>query len=322
MCNGFFYAMNTLGKMGDSTTVGEITDWPDMPHRGVMLDIVRNFYPLDSICRVLDVMADLKLNVLHLHLSDDEAWRVEIPGLPALTAQGARRGYTLDETDCLYPMYNGGWDCTDKHSMANGFLTRSDFIAARNVEHGGEETQRCELSDDERYAVAVHEAGHALMSSLHRHKWIQVTVNGTLGNLGFLERTAEGALGWSERKLRESIDVALAGRVAETLLAVPTEGAASDFRKATNYATRLVCGGFGNSDELAVTPESAAGPREWERLRPKINALLTARRSHVTRLFKTKKGVLKKIADELVAKRVLFAEDVEHILHPARPTSR
>ena len=126
---GFFYARNTLGQLGDSTTVGEITDWPDMRHRGVMLDIVRNFYPLDSICRVLDVMADLKLNVLHLHLSDDEAWRVEIPGLPELTAQGARRGYTLDETECLYPMYNGGWDCYDKNSMANGFLTRDDFIS-------------------------------------------------------------------------------------------------------------------------------------------------------------------------------------------------
>ena len=108
------------------------------------------------------------------------------------------------------------------HLAGDRAPTRSDFIAARNVEHGGDETQRCELSDDERYAVAVHEAGHALMSSLHKHKWIQVTVNGTLGNLGFLERTAEGALGWSERKLRESIDVALAGRVAETLLAVPT----------------------------------------------------------------------------------------------------
>jgi hexosaminidase len=74
-------------------------------------------------------MADIKLNVLHLHLSDDEAWRVEIPGLPALTGMGARRGYTLTETECLYPMYCGGWDYTDMHSMANGFLTREDYIS-------------------------------------------------------------------------------------------------------------------------------------------------------------------------------------------------
>ena len=200
--------------------------------------------------------------------------------------------------------------------------TRTDFIAARNVEYGGEETQRYELSDDERYAVAVHEAGHALMSSIYRHKWIQVTVNGTLGNLGFLERMSEGMLGYSEQKLRESIDVALAGRVAETLLSTPTEGAESDFRKATNYARRLVCGGFGDIDELAVTPEGAADSREWARIRPKVNALLAERRKHVTERLEANKVILEKIAHELVANGVLFAEDVDRLLHPVSAICR
>lgn len=125
---GVFYAKQTLKQMVRATTIKQIVDYPDMPHRGIMLDVVRNFYPVDSIMRVLDVMADCKLNVLHFHLSDDEAWRVEIPGLPELTTIGARRGYTTTERECLYPMYGGGWDYTDPHSTANGYITRADFI--------------------------------------------------------------------------------------------------------------------------------------------------------------------------------------------------
>ena len=125
---GVFYAKQTLKQMHGTTKIERIIDFPDLHHRGVMLDVVRNFYPVDSILRVLDVMADCKLNVLHFHLSDDEAWRVEIPGLPELTEMGARRGYTQTETECLYPMYNGGWDWQDKNSMANGYISRADFI--------------------------------------------------------------------------------------------------------------------------------------------------------------------------------------------------
>jgi len=125
---GFYYAKQTLGKLGGVTRLSRIEDYPDMHHRGVMLDIVRNFYPADSVKRVLDVMADCKLNVLHFHITDDEAWRVEIPGLPQLTERGARRGYTLTETECLFPMYGGGWDYNDPKNTANGHLTRSEYI--------------------------------------------------------------------------------------------------------------------------------------------------------------------------------------------------
>ena len=105
----------------------EIGDWPDLHYRSLMLDIVRNYYPVDSIRRVLDVMAQYKLNVLHLHLSDDEAWRLEIPGLPQLTEIGSKRGYTLDESECLFPMYCGGWDANAK-TTANGYITREEYV--------------------------------------------------------------------------------------------------------------------------------------------------------------------------------------------------
>ena len=50
-----------------------------------MIDTARNFKPKEWLYKVLDAMALYKLNMLHLHLSDDEAWRLEIPGLPELT---------------------------------------------------------------------------------------------------------------------------------------------------------------------------------------------------------------------------------------------
>ena len=124
---GVFYAKQTLKQWGEVIPCGTVTDYPDLHHRGIMLDVVRNYYPVDSIYRVLDIMAYHKLNVLHFHLTDDEAWRLEIPGLPQLTEIGGRRGYTTDEKDCLLPMYCGGWD-PNANTTANGYITREKYI--------------------------------------------------------------------------------------------------------------------------------------------------------------------------------------------------
>ena len=124
---GIFYAKQTLLQWGDTIPCGIVTDYPDLQHRGLMLDIARNYYPADSIYRIMDIMAYHKLNVLHLHLSDDEAWRLEISGLPQLTSIASRRGYTQDESDCLLPMYCGGWD-PEAPTTANGYLTREKYI--------------------------------------------------------------------------------------------------------------------------------------------------------------------------------------------------
>jgi N-acetyl-beta-hexosaminidase len=133
---GLYYANLTIDQLAEDTYIQCISDSPDLHHRAMMLDIVRNYYPADSIRRVIDVMARLKLNVLHLHLSDDEGWRIEIPALPQLTANGSSRGYTTDEATCLYPFYCGGWDANDKHSTANGYLTREEYIQL--VRYAGE----------------------------------------------------------------------------------------------------------------------------------------------------------------------------------------
>jgi len=60
-------------------------DAPRVAYRAVMIDVARNFLDKHFIFRLLDVMAMYKMNTLHLHLTDDQGWRLEVPTLPELT---------------------------------------------------------------------------------------------------------------------------------------------------------------------------------------------------------------------------------------------
>ncbi|WP_171171037.1 beta-N-acetylhexosaminidase [Streptomyces sp. I05A-00742] len=71
-----------------------IEDAPRFGWRGVLLDVARHFLPKDGVLRYLDLLAAHKLNVLHLHLTDDQGWRVEIERYPRLTEAGAWRART------------------------------------------------------------------------------------------------------------------------------------------------------------------------------------------------------------------------------------
>ncbi len=70
---------------------GEVTDHPRFAWRGVLLDVARHFMPKAAVLRFIDLIAAHKLNVLHLHLTDDQGWRVEVPAFPRLTEVGAWR---------------------------------------------------------------------------------------------------------------------------------------------------------------------------------------------------------------------------------------
>jgi hexosaminidase len=72
-----------------------ITDSPRLRWRGVLLDVARHYMPLDFLYQFVDEIALHKLNVLHLHLTDDQGWRVEIDGWPRLTEIGAWRSETM-----------------------------------------------------------------------------------------------------------------------------------------------------------------------------------------------------------------------------------
>ncbi len=67
----------------------EIIDYPRLGWRGLMFDVARHFFTKDEVKRFIDDMVRYKYNLLHLHLTDDEGWRIEIKGLPKLTEVGA-----------------------------------------------------------------------------------------------------------------------------------------------------------------------------------------------------------------------------------------
>ena len=107
---GEIYAQETLDKLGEELPDMVIEDWPDLGLRGFMLDVVRNFRSKEEVLQVLDIMASYKLNMLHFHLGDDEAWCVEIPKLPELTAFSGHHAlpdWDLQELQALKPSNDG-----------------------------------------------------------------------------------------------------------------------------------------------------------------------------------------------------------------------
>lgn len=89
---GRFYAQETLRRLsaGGPPPDVAIADRPRFAYRGVMLDVARHFFGVADVCRVIDHAAAYKLNVLHLHLSDDQGWRLAIDAWPRLTEVGGR----------------------------------------------------------------------------------------------------------------------------------------------------------------------------------------------------------------------------------------
>ncbi len=99
---GVFYGTQTLRRLLPSdifspTPVSrswpvpavQIEDTPRFPWRGLMLDTARHFTPRQAILKLLDLLALHKLNVLHLHLTNDHGWRIEVKQYPKLTEVGA-----------------------------------------------------------------------------------------------------------------------------------------------------------------------------------------------------------------------------------------
>ena len=107
----------------------EIEDSPKFSYRGMLLDISRNFYGPKKIKQILDYLSFFKINHLDFRLTDDEGWRLEIPGLEELTSVGSKRAFTKDELESLIPMYGSG---PDTSSTGSGYLSRSDFVDILN----------------------------------------------------------------------------------------------------------------------------------------------------------------------------------------------
>ncbi|MGN7702441.1 family 20 glycosylhydrolase [Cellulosimicrobium sp. 22601] len=90
---GLFHAVQTLRQLVETPGPGDVParvphvvvhDAPRYPWRGLSVDVARTFFGLDALRAVIDVAAAYKLNVLHLHLTDDQGWRIESPSRPEL----------------------------------------------------------------------------------------------------------------------------------------------------------------------------------------------------------------------------------------------
>lgn len=103
-----------------------VEDCPAFGFRAIMLDVARNFQSKEEVMKLIDLLSLYKFTTLHLHLNDDEGWRLQINALPELTSVGANRGHGVNEQESLMPAYGSG-PIAGK-SSGSGFYSRADFI--------------------------------------------------------------------------------------------------------------------------------------------------------------------------------------------------
>ena len=82
--------MNSVQESDWHIAGGTITDYPAYNYRGVMLDVTRHFFNVEEVKRYIDLISAYKINYLHLHLSDDQGWRIEIKSWPNLALYGGK----------------------------------------------------------------------------------------------------------------------------------------------------------------------------------------------------------------------------------------
>ncbi|HTE00258.1 MAG TPA: family 20 glycosylhydrolase [Mucilaginibacter sp.] len=131
---GLYYGAQTLVQLFPKEIVGnvvknikwtspcvDITDYPRFKWRGLMFDVSRHFFTKAEVEEYIDNMARYKFNLLHMHLTDDEGWRVEIKSLPRLTTVGA---YNVKKVGYFGTFSQAG---PDEPRTYGGFYTQEDI---------------------------------------------------------------------------------------------------------------------------------------------------------------------------------------------------
>ncbi len=141
-----------------------VEDAPEYGFRGLHIDLGRNFHSREEILKLVEAMATYKLNKLHLHLAEDEGWRIEIPALPELAEIGSKRCHDPSETTCILPQLGAGPEGT---SAVNGYLTTADYVAivraaaARQIEV----IPSIDMPGHSRAAILAMEVRHARLTA-------------------------------------------------------------------------------------------------------------------------------------------------------------
>jgi hexosaminidase len=205
-CAGIFYGIQSLKtcipadawkntKKSIEIKGLHVVDNPRFPFRAFMLDVARNFQTKEEILKVLEIMSLYKLNVFHFHLSDDEGWRLEVPGIPELTEVGAQRGFPFENNERLHPSYGSGPFATP---AGNGYYTRQDYIdivtyaAARHI----------------RVVPEIESPGHAraaIKAMEYRHKKYSNENNSIEANRYLLSDSADQSTYVSSQYFRDNV---------------------------------------------------------------------------------------------------------------------
>jgi hexosaminidase len=132
---GVYYAYQPLRQLwNNSKTLPAIVivDYPRFKYRGLMLDVTRHFFSIAEIKSLIDIMGTLKLNTLHLHLSDDEAFRLALPSFPTLKSIASKRGYGNPLGPMIFPQGNL-YDSYQDTNYVQGGTTYSGSYNASDV---------------------------------------------------------------------------------------------------------------------------------------------------------------------------------------------
>ena len=151
---GIFYGTETIKQLLFSNKHDKqtrlpalyIEDAPAYPWRGLMLDVARHFFSIDYLKKTIDRLAYYKGNKLHLHLTDDQGWRIEIKKYPLLTQKGGWRTFNNQDSSCQ-----------EKASDNPDFEIDKRFIKTKNGKtvYGGYYTQK-QIKDLVKYASDRH----------------------------------------------------------------------------------------------------------------------------------------------------------------------
>ncbi|WP_229402705.1 family 20 glycosylhydrolase [Micromonospora okii] len=112
-----------------------ISDYPRFAHRGMMLDVARSFYPVHEVKAYIDAAAQYKVNRLHLHLTDDQGWRIAVDN-PADNPAGIDYGRLTSVSGRTAMTYNDNGQLMGTELGVTGFYTKADY--AEIVRYAGE----------------------------------------------------------------------------------------------------------------------------------------------------------------------------------------
>lgn len=169
---GAFYGLQSLAAivtLGETNVpLVEVTDSPRYQYRGQHLDVSRNFLSKQYVLTLIEQMAAYKLNKLHLHLAEDEAWRLELPSLPELTEIGSHRCLATDDKHCMQPQLGSAGE-----SQRDGFYSANDYqeILRYASQHHVQVIPSLDMPGHSRSAVKAMEARyHKYMQAEDREK--------------------------------------------------------------------------------------------------------------------------------------------------------